>query len=85
MKKNPFSLFDFLGYVFPGAFALLIVYLISECQGVSSFWKEIQDIPFKWEDTILLTLLSYILGHFLAYVSSLTVEKFSIWLYGYPV
>ena len=24
--KNPFSLFDFLGYFFPGAFALLIIW-----------------------------------------------------------
>ena len=25
-EKNPFSLFDFLGYFFPGAFALLIIW-----------------------------------------------------------
>ena len=31
-----------------------------------------------------MTLVSYVLGHFVAYISSLTVEQFSIWLYGYP-
>lgn len=89
MKKNPFSLFDFLGYVFPGALTLFIVYFISEVNNVNSIvslYKGVKEvnIPFSLENTIFMTLISYVLGHLIAYVSSLTVEQFAIWLYGYP-
>lgn len=89
MLKNPFSLFDFLGYVFPGALAIFIMYFfckIPDIQGLTSLYEigKSIEIPFSLENTILLTLSSYVLGHLIAYLSSLTVEQFSIWLYGYP-
>lgn len=83
--KNPFSIHDFLGYVFPGAFSILIVYLFYQYQtNGADFLKDIDKSPLDWKDTLLLLLLSYIVGHFVAYLSSLTIEKFSIWVYGYP-
>jgi hypothetical protein len=36
------------------------------------------------ENTIILTIASYVVGHFVAYLSSITVEKLAIWSYGYP-
>lgn len=92
MKKNPFSLFDFLGYVFPGALALFFIYFFHELTEKSTIdgFRSIIDFafqmdpPFSLENTLLLTILSYVLGHFIAYLSSLTVEQFAIWLYGYP-
>lgn len=94
MTKNPFSLHDFLGYVFPGAFALLLIYVFAELpsfDGITSFYIELlnflevkSNFGFSFEIIVILTLLSYIVGHFVAYLSSLTVEHFSNWLYGYP-
>lgn len=83
--KNPFSLRDFLGYVFPGAFAMLIVFIFSQCEGnIFDILKEYPEKTFGLMDTLLLLLLSYIVGHLVAYLSFLTIEKFSVWVYGYP-
>lgn len=96
MKQNPFSLYDFLGYVFPG---LITIYLFFFLKNVTSF-DDIQSIldglkaPFmaedsgtlisSIEDTFLLIICAYVVGHFVAYLSSITIEQFSIWVYGYP-
>ena len=86
MKKNPFSLFDFLGYLFPGALGLFLIYFISKVESIesiTSLYNEVKTIriPLSFEDTILMTIVSYVLGHLVAYISSLTVEQFSIWLH----
>lgn len=88
MKKNPFSLFDFLGYVFPGALSIYLFYFCYSLGDINNFDNIIacaksMKIP-SIEDTIFLTLASYVIGHFVAYLSSLTIEQYSIWLYGYP-
>ena len=89
MRKNPFSIFDFLGYVFPGALALFLICFFNklpEIRGIQSLFRIAlaMDMNFSIDTTIFFTVVSYILGHFIAYLSSLTVEQFSIWLYGYP-
>ena len=96
MKKNPFSLYDFLGYVFPGMLALVIIYSVYSIiaamgdtyvaitpQLVINHFKEMQ-WEMGWENTVVFIVVSYCAGHILAYASSLTVEKVSIWMYGYP-
>lgn len=93
MKKNPFSVLDFMGYVFPGAFGVLVIYILLSHPEINSLetllgacvqvYNEIKP-HFSLEETLFFTLVSYILGHFIAYLSSLTVEMFSVWLYGYP-
>lgn len=93
--KNPFSIFDFLGYVFPGAFALMAIYyfvkmdplnfinpmqladVITEVKG----WLNVSE-PIVSCSVFL--ILSYVVGHLVAYVSSITVERFVIWWYGFP-
>lgn len=97
MKKNPFSLYDFLGYVFPGAMAIFFIILFwwmatyyndsgLSVEKFKLFFKHIQTTKLldAIEGTIALTIASYMMGHFVAYFSSMTVEKFSIWVYGYP-
>lgn len=47
MKKNPFSLFDFLGYLFPGALALFLIFFISKVENIesiTSLYNEIKTI-----------------------------------------
>lgn len=95
MRKNPFSIYDFLGYIFPGALVLCIGYVLMELQSyecTEGLYCCVKDIignlytrtTFSFENTIFMTVASYVIGHFIAYLSSLTVEKFSIWAYGFP-
>lgn len=92
MSTKPFSLYDFLGYAFPGAFTLLggaivlkqydylpnIFKLFSiESEFIDSNYVSIVNI-------FIVVLLSYIIGHIISYLSSMTIEKLTIWYYGYP-
>ncbi len=89
MRKNPFSIHDFLGYVFPGALTLFLFYLQTQSENATRLYDYYillgkLNYPDSLEDTIILTILSYVLGHLIAYLSSVTVERFSIWVYDYP-
>lgn len=98
MEKNPFSLFDFFGYVFPGAFALFVFLYFAEAMTLNDdslvsleCLTLVCSQTFTYvEDgnalviTSIFMLLSYIVGHIIAYLSSLTIERFVIWWYGYP-
>lgn len=87
-KQNPFSFYDFLGYLTPGAVFLYGIWLSvghtqQNSHGISlelvsqlSFDKPQIYIPF--------VLVAYISGHFLSFISSITIERFSIWAHGYP-
>lgn len=95
MMKNPFSLFDFLGYIIPGAFTLLVIFyfvrmdpldfvnpmqldeMITEIKGWLNASESIVSCS-------VFLILSYITGHLVAYISSITIEKFIIWWYGFP-
>lgn len=90
-NKNPFSTFDFLGYFIPGAFAMGLLYVLSNGLDFDSNLKPrslvklIQVIrDHDGYGAFILIILSYILGHLISYVSSVTVELFYIWCYGYP-
>lgn len=90
MKQNPFSFYDFLGYLIPGALFLYILYfggehyhwgLASEARGYlaknnNSLGELLNFLP--------LVILSYVIGHFLALVSSFLVEKYSNCNNGFP-
>ncbi len=83
MKKNPFSIYDFLGYVFPGAFAILLIYVLHNTEEIRGCWSLVETVKsIKFSNVvnnfIVLTLLSYILGYLISYLSSLSVEQFSI-------
>ncbi|ASM05320.1 hypothetical protein BVG88_06660 [Serratia marcescens] len=90
MKQNPFSFYDFLGYLIPGALFLYILYfggehyhwgIATEARGYlsqnnNSLGELLNFLP--------LVILSYVLGHFLALVSSFMVEKYSNCNNGFP-
>lgn len=86
-KQNPFSLYDFLGYFVPGAsflYGLRLLQLFAHpdwnLAGVFD-----HDLPTGSPIAYLfLVLLSYIVGHLLSFLSSITVEKYSLWQFGYP-
>lgn len=94
MKQNPFSFFDFLGYLFPGTFASVIIYIVfvvgnCEVYSIYDIFDAINSDCDAIRDNILIyssisLVFCYIIGHIIAYMSSIFVERFSIWWYGYP-
>ncbi|MDP3680061.1 MAG: hypothetical protein Q8R22_04440 [Flavobacterium sp.] len=88
MEKNPFSLFDFLGYFIPGAFGLFLVYFLQNDNGLEFYFKFENVKTLNTNISILyitfFVILSYTLGHILSLLSTLTIENFTVWMFGYP-
>ena len=89
-NKNPFSTFDFLGYFIPGAFAIGLMYILSNgFQFDKSLMppsiETLREMLLLHEGYVIFMLIfsSYIIGHLISYLSSVTVELFYIWCYGY--
>lgn len=93
VSKNPFSLYDFLGYFVPGAFMLFALMVASndnkelvrvigdiDMDSVS----KICDLKMDSISVLLFAIVSYIIGHFLSYTSSITIELLSNRLFQYP-
>ena len=97
MEKNPFSIHDFLGYVLPGGIALLLAYMVfknpdnnymASQDFIDAINNTISGLKIKDVSTLQLSvaviIISYIVGHLVAYLSSITVERMAIWHYNYP-
>lgn len=87
MKQNPFSLYDFLGYFIPGSILIYSFVIISACKVLKEVSLEnlLNSMPsLKLESIVLVLILSYSAGHILSFLSSITVEKYSVWRYGFP-
>ncbi|HHQ6553832.1 TPA: hypothetical protein ACSTJZ_005440 [Serratia fonticola] len=90
MKQNPFSFYDFLGYLIPGASLLYLLYF----GGIHYDWKmadEAKTFMASNNNSLgeLLNFLpfviaSYIVGHLLSLLSSFLIEKYSNCRNGYP-
>ena len=82
--KNPFSFYDFLGYFIPGAlfcylFVLAFGAKVGDWIGLDFF----QGLSL-FEQSIAFIIVSYVLGHIVNYLSTITIERYSIWSIGYP-
>ena len=95
MDKNPFSLYDFLGYLFPGLLTMLIIIHIKNINGTTDVEDYISISKFMntfkngiklewWKSTMILIIISYILGHIIAYLSSVSIEYFANKSFKYP-
>lgn len=87
MKQHPFSLYDFLGYFTPGAILLYLIFIIYESKHLETVTVVgiLDKLPtLKVESVILGLIISYSLGHLLSFFSSITVEKYENWRYGFP-
>ena len=86
-KQNPFSLYDFLGYFTPGAiFAYTLLALEPHVAGALGI-KLVDGDALQFSSPQLyvpFVLFAYVFGHLLNYLSSVIVEKYSIWSFGYP-
>ncbi len=82
IEQNPFSIYDFLGYLIPGilfVFGLVFFIQVDFCKMPS--------IPIndsKFDQYVVLLFLCYLTGHLLSYLSSVSIEFYSIWTLGYP-
>lgn len=87
LKQNPFSFYDFLGYFTPGAiflYAGLVVYghAVEPAEPLGVLKNAFA--PGNGELYVPFILLAYVIGHFLSFLSSVTVERYSVWTLGYP-
>jgi hypothetical protein len=87
VKQNPFSVYDFLGYFTPGAlflFAAMASYrhLFSNATTFEGFAQSIG--LNNAEAYVPFVLLAYTSGHILSFISSITIERYSLWAMGYP-
>lgn len=88
MKQNPFSFYDFLGYLIPGGVFIccLSFMFVPDFLGViGELSPKLKNSTFA-ESSILIALIivSYIIGHFLSLLSALFVEKYLTDTYGWP-
>jgi hypothetical protein len=87
LKQNPFSFYDFLGYFTPGAiflYAAIVVYGHAICPSEPLGVLERTFDSGNGELYVPFVLLAYVVGHFLSFLSSVTVERYSVWTLGYP-
>lgn len=87
IKQNPFSLYDFLGYLIPGLFVIFLFsfsffYFNSPHLSVEDVFKHTNN--FLSSSFVAVLLLGYVFGHFLSYLSSMTIERYAEWTLGYP-
>ncbi|PAU95214.1 hypothetical protein CK503_03170 [Aliifodinibius salipaludis] len=82
--QNPFSLYDFLGYLIPGATGIYIfLFMIAPEKTTWSGFFDYYSLD-RTAVYIPLIISSYIMGHIISFLSSVTVEKYSVWSLGYP-
>lgn len=80
--QNPFSLYDFLGYLIPGMIFGLSFGFILKLTNINI--EKIFPTILSFNNYFVITLSGYLAGHILSYLSSVTVEKYSQWSLGYP-
>lgn len=95
MEKNPFSIYDFMGYLFPGILVMFILcyvfcgyfnpYDIFNLEAfVHAFKLDIGVSICMMGRIAIFVVISYILGHLISYISSLTIELVFRRTFGYP-
>ena len=94
MDKNPFSIYDFMGYLFPGIITLFFIQLIWDGNensifnilNIENFEGITNNIEksINLETTVICVVIAYVIGHIIAYLSSVTVEYFANKTFGYP-
>lgn len=88
MKQNPFSLYDFLGYLIPGSTLIYLFIIIDNWtnnkgeNNLESIFSSVS--KYNFQEIFFFIIVSYAIGHLLSFMSSITIEKYGNWKYGYP-
>lgn len=82
LNQNPFSVYDFLGYLVPGMLCSIGIVFINQNPYLFSFlvFNKFEN----YTEGFVVLILCYLLGHLLSFLSSITIEKYSVWTLGYP-
>ena len=89
MNQNPFSFYDFLGYLIPGGFFILLMYfcgLTFDLDIVIDLSELLrgQSQIFGILNYASIVIISYIAGHFISITSAFFIEKHMNKELGYP-
>jgi len=87
IKQNPFSVYDFLGYLIPGSLVIYSYLIIDYLKNTDSFNSSefIENFSnVKLEGVFFFIIISYTIGHLISFASSVTIEKYANWRYSYP-
>ena len=81
MNQNPFSFYDFLGYLIPGGFFILLMYfcgLTFDLDIVIDLSELLrgQSQIFGILNYASIVIISYIAGHFISITSAFFIEKY---------
>lgn len=85
-NQNPFSIYDFLGYLIPGSLTLYILLFVNS----SKTHIDVIDLTvnnygiFELDRIFLFVIVSYSIGHLINFISSITIERYANWKYNYP-
>ena len=82
LNQNPFSVYDFLGYLIPGILFCFGLYIVN--QNPADIGFSIFSSYTKIEDYLMPLIICYLVGHIISFLSSITIEKYSVWTLGYP-
>lgn len=86
-KHGPFTIYDFLGYFTPGALlvigTLVGLYYIDHGGSYNSVLLILNDINAIYI-IVPFIIISYVIGHIVTFIASITVEKYAVWSVGYP-
>lgn len=83
LKQGPFSLYDFLGYFFPGAVAIYSMAWVLKYLGATDGLYDFAALA-KASELLPFILAAYVSGHLCSLASSFTVERYFIWHFDYP-
>ncbi|EFL4510108.1 hypothetical protein ABH50_002474 [Escherichia fergusonii] len=89
MNQNPFSFYDFLGYLIPGGFFILVMYfcgLTFDLDIVIDLTELLrgQSQIFGILNYASIVIITYIAGHFISITSAFFIEKYMNKKLGYP-
>lgn len=88
IKQNPFSFYDFLGYLIPGALICYLTLLLNKIDQINTLTDIINTVSkneeFQFDKVLFFIIISYSFGHSISYLSSITIEKYANWKYDYP-
>lgn len=76
-----------MGYLIPGATSIYLIQIVIIIKKYNCFDLNIvlTSLPtIQTEGIFIFLILSYVLGHLLSYISSITIEKYANWKYDYP-
>lgn len=83
LKQSPFSLYDFLGYFVPGATLIYLLGPASNLAGLKGVSTSLASFT-SVSDFLPFLISAYVLGQLNALCSSILIERFAIWRFGYP-